>query len=207
MKDENFLLDRYIKHRLLLSEKRNGRVIYVKTVTPFITGVGLSHPIEVGFLWHYTLGVPFLPGSSLKGVIRDYIIDLMEDNEKKQIKRIFGSLSKEENQKNLSKEVGSVIFLDMLPTKFPRLKGEIITPHYSQYYLEKEAPGDWMKPIPIPFLAVDVEQEFQIVLLPKRNYTEMDEDLSFINSLLPGILKIHGLGAKTALGYGRFKVI
>lgn len=43
------------------------------TTGPFITGMGLSHPVENGFLWHHTLGVPYLPGSSIKGMIRAWV--------------------------------------------------------------------------------------------------------------------------------------
>ena len=59
--------------------------------------------------------------------------------------------------------VGSIIFLDAFPIKPVQLKVDIITPHYGPYYLDDEGktpPADWHSPIPVPFLAVDSNQEF-----------------------------------------------
>src|SRR5260221_8597546 len=38
-----------------------GVIVEAVTAERFVTGTGLPHPIENGFLWHHTLGVPYLP--------------------------------------------------------------------------------------------------------------------------------------------------
>ncbi|MDR7420774.1 MAG: type III-B CRISPR module RAMP protein Cmr6 [Armatimonadota bacterium] len=40
------------------------------TTAPFVTGVGSEHPLENGFAFLDPYGVPYLPGSSVKGVLR-----------------------------------------------------------------------------------------------------------------------------------------
>lgn len=37
---------------------------------PFVTGMGLEHPLENGFSFLHPYGLPYLPGSSVKGVVR-----------------------------------------------------------------------------------------------------------------------------------------
>lgn len=53
-----------------LVEARSGCFIPMKTESRFVTGLGRSHPVENGFAWHPTLGTPYLPGSSVKGMVR-----------------------------------------------------------------------------------------------------------------------------------------
>ncbi|MCX7803356.1 MAG: RAMP superfamily CRISPR-associated protein, partial [Meiothermus ruber] len=40
------------------------------TCTPLAIGLGNSSPIENGLAIHHTYGVPYLPGSALKGLLR-----------------------------------------------------------------------------------------------------------------------------------------
>jgi CRISPR/Cas system CMR subunit Cmr6 (Cas7 group RAMP superfamily) len=49
----------------------------------------------------------------------------------------------------------------------PELVPEVMTPHYGDWYatsgaaIAENAPGDWMSPTPIPFLAVEV-RDFEL---------------------------------------------
>jgi CRISPR-associated protein Cmr6 len=45
-------------------------VVEATGATPFVTGMGLEHPIENGFAFLDPYGLPYLPGSSVKGVVR-----------------------------------------------------------------------------------------------------------------------------------------
>lgn len=40
------------------------------TEAPFVTGMGMEHPLENGFAFLDPYGLPYLPGSSVKGVLR-----------------------------------------------------------------------------------------------------------------------------------------
>ncbi len=41
-----------------------------KLTSPFVTGMGNPHPVENGFSFLTPYGIPYLPGSSIKGVVR-----------------------------------------------------------------------------------------------------------------------------------------
>ncbi|MFA6373459.1 MAG: RAMP superfamily CRISPR-associated protein [Methanothrix sp.] len=72
--------------------------------------------------------MPYLPGSSIKGVVRSWAASWLSQPEC-DINRIFGPRdSNDRSAKDHS--VGSVIFLDVLPIKPVQLKVDIITPHY-----------------------------------------------------------------------------
>ena len=55
-----------------LIHRRGGRVAVFTAEARFVTGLGRSHPVENGFAWHPTLGTPYLPGSSVKGLVRSW---------------------------------------------------------------------------------------------------------------------------------------
>ena len=96
-----------------------------------------------------------------------------------------------------------MIFFDALPYGRINLKVDVMTPHYSHYYHEGKVPGDWNNPTPIPFLTVDQHQKFIFYLAPR---TEKDiEDFNRVLIWFEEALTIIGTGAKTAIGYGRFK--
>jgi CRISPR-associated protein Cmr6 len=41
-----------------------------ESTSPFITGTGIDHPLEIGFAFLNPYGVPYVPGSGIKGVLR-----------------------------------------------------------------------------------------------------------------------------------------
>lgn len=191
------LADRYIS----LIKACNGQAMTFKTGGPMVSGLGRSHPVENGFAWHHILGVPYLPGSSIKGLVRSYAITWLGIKDQ-DINRIFGP-----SPISSRHQVGSVIFLDAIPTMSVRLKAEVMTPHYAPYYTgaNPEPPGDWHSPIPIPFLAVDEGQEFLFGVLPRSQNHEMD--CRQASEWLSEALDVMGAGAKTSSGYGRFSKV
>jgi len=190
------LIKEIAERRSALISTVGGMTLVFRTKGPFVTGLGRSHPVENGFAWHNTLGVPYLPGSSIKGMVRSWAANWI-DVDGKEIIRIFGS--------DDSASVGSVVFLDAIPNQPVRLKMEIMTPHYGPYYSEfskeLEPPADWHSPIPIPFLAVDAGQEFLFGLIPR---CDGGKDCRKVDAWLKEALHSIGAGAKTAVGYGRF---
>lgn len=194
------LLSEFRTRRTQLLNESGQEPIYLKTTGPFVTGLGRNHPVENGFAWHHTLGVPYLPGSSIKGVVRSWAASWISQPES-DISRIFGP------RDSRDQAVGSVIFLDAIPIKPVQLKMDIITPHYGPYYQEGKTPGDWHSPIPIPFLSVDSNQEFVFGLMPRRlSNPDDNEDCSKAKGWLNDALRDLGGGAKTAIGYGRFEI-
>ena len=185
-------LEEAAKRLMWLVKKRGGRAEIFKSEYCFVTGLGRSHPVENGFTWHPTLGTPYLPGSSIKGLVRSWV-EKEVGPDKKTLNRLLGSES--------LKKAGSICFLDAIPTKPVLLKADVMTPHYAGWSVE-DPPGDWCSPTPIPFLVMK-EQTFLLFGIIPRSRLE-DDDLDRVIGWLRDALAQCGGGAKTAVGYGRF---
>jgi len=195
------LIKEVVNRRLNLIEKCGGTPLYFNTEGSFVTGLGRNHPVENGFAWHHSLGTPYLPGSSVKGIVRSWA-KVWEEEAEEVISRIFGPRGSD------YPSVGSVIFLDAIPLDPVQLKPDVMTPHYGPYYQGNEPPADWHNPVPVPFLVVDSKQDFLFCLLPRRPLQMQDrEDCQKAVVWLKMALKYVGGGAKTAAGYGRFEQI
>lgn len=156
-----------------------------------VTGIGRSHPVENGFAWHPTLGVPYLPGSSVKGMVRAW--SMTHARAGKSWEELFGS----------TKATGHVVFLDALPIEPVRLEADVITPHYANW-TDGDPPGDWRDPKPIPFLTTAPGNAFVFAVVPANGADQAEVEQVF-NWLAEALLE-DGAGAKTAVGYGRFKL-
>ncbi|MGD0775991.1 MAG: type III-B CRISPR module RAMP protein Cmr6 [Candidatus Solibacter sp.] len=177
------LLGEYRRRIWQLVTARGGQVWVYKTEERLVTGTGRSHPVENGFVWHPVLGVPYLPGSSIKGLIGQ------ADREK-----VLGSRT----------QVGRVICLDAVPICPVKLEADVMTPHYSPWSAENP-PGDWRSPTPIPFLTVAPGAEFLLAGFPR---TRHDSDaVAMVGTWLEEALRDTGAGAKTAVGYGRMNLV
>ncbi len=136
-----------------------------------------------------------------------------------------------EKRYGFSEKQGSVFFFDAMPTKAPRLEIDIMNVHYPDYYNDSDnnksvAPTDFQNPNPIPFLAVGKDSPFISFISAKKEQTieALDPDfgqetptgalllpegltgkssvLEFAEAWLKKALTEHGIGAKTAVGYG-----
>jgi len=189
-----------------LAKRLGGCVLHLtNSEGRFATGLGHEHPLENGFVWHHTLGVPYLPGSSLKGMLRAWMREqegsFVTENgqgawkETPRISDWFGN----------QQACGRFVLLDMLPLKPPRLAVDVMTPHYGPYYQDGKLPGDWHSPIPIAFLTVDRGSEWQSAILPSEGQRRLGQDeLVGVQRSIEEAFKWAGAGAKTNVGYGRF---
>ncbi len=191
-----------IERMMSLVTARSGTFLFMRTEGRFVTGLGQEHPVENGFTWHPTLGTAYLPGSSVKGLVRAWA-EQWEQAEKNIISRIFG-----EEDETAPKRVGSIIFFDALPLTSIRLETDIMTPHYVPYYQNREEnpPRDWYSPVPIPFLTVAEGQPFLFSIAPRKVNEAGEEDLQLVKGWLQEALEWLGAGAKTSVGYGRFVI-
>ncbi|MFU8802204.1 MAG: type III-B CRISPR module RAMP protein Cmr6 [Bradymonadaceae bacterium] len=190
--DAHLLDHSYARSRTLV-EACKGEALCFQTEGRFVTGLGREHPVENGFGWHPTLGTPYLPGSSVKGLVRAWAREEL-GRDHADISRIFGE----------QQEVGSVIFLDALPTAPVVLEADVMTPHYTEYYTGPAPPADWLSPNPIPFLVVTTATHFFFGILPRDPDDSENDDTKIAARWLQDALRWLGAGAKTAVGYGRF---
>ena len=173
-------------------ESRGGRWEVLATVSRFVTGLGRSHPVQNGFAWHPTLGTPYLPGSSVKGLVRAWVtLDTDPKPDRQTIERLLGG----------SDTAGTICFLDAFPIAPVRLEADVMTPHYAGWTTD-DPPGDWCSPTPIPFLVTAPKTPLLFGLVPRGMASA--SDLDTVRGWLKCALAWSGAGAKTAVGYGRF---
>lgn len=193
------------QRQLLISE--NGQARLMTCQGNFVTGLGNAHPLENGFTWHPTLGMPYLPGSSVKGLLRSLIETSYHGADKTEVLTLwFGSASKEPDD---NQQAGALIFLDALPVQACDLHVEVMTPHQGDWYAKcaqqphagKAQPGDWHNPVPVTYL-VARNLTLQFAVLPRPGAPQVD--FNHVWQALEHALAWLGAGAKTAIGFGQF---
>lgn len=185
--------------------------IEAKSTAPFATGLGLQHPLENGFAFLNPYGLPYLPGSSIKGVLRraaeELVGELIEAAPKgwtpEAITALFG-LESADGDKEHSR--GALTFWDALPNPAKHSMGmEVMTPHHGDYYKGESTPHDAGQPNPIVFLVVPADSAFSFHvtcdttrLTPELTATWQD----LVRAAFEHAFDWLGFGAKTAVGYG-----
>lgn len=74
--------------------------VTARSTAPFVTGIGNEHPLETGFAFLDPYGVPYLPGSSVKGVLRRAAEELVlfeEDSRGWSLSRLWWNFGFDEN--------------------------------------------------------------------------------------------------------------
>jgi CRISPR-associated protein Cmr6 len=154
-------------------------------VAPFTTGLGNEHPLENGFAFLNPYGLPYLPGSGVKGVVRQAARELASGewgdidgwnlNEsyllKEEIKlSLLDVLFGRETPSGESGHVrGALSFWDVYPQiDGERLVVEVMTPHQGHYYQGGATPHDSGSPNPITFLTVPPRSRFTFYVLCDR---------------------------------------
>lgn len=165
-----------------------------------IVGLGAKNALETGISLHHTFGVPFIPGSALKGLAYHYCDQVWggkEDGFKKEgrnHKIIFGT----------SEDSGHIRFLDawITPdTQRNSIRPDVMTPHHGDYYKGKSAPTDFDDPNPVTFLSVSGKFLVPVSCDIPGDKGKKWAELSL--ALISNALRDWGIGGKTSSGYGR----
>jgi CRISPR type III-B/RAMP module RAMP protein Cmr6 len=169
-------------------------------------------------------GLPFIPGSAIKGVCRHAALAELRAAAAGEQSRLFdvfraifgtsdndfakGELrpfqhllsGRAENQK------GAVAFLPAYPVNEARVVVDLTNVHYPEYYRtgRTEALSN-ERPQPNPFPAVEVGAQFAVCLI-LNGIADDPNLLQTTARWLEAALTVHGLGAKTASGYGWFSL-
>ncbi len=194
-------------------------------VAPFTTGLGNEHPLENGFAFLNPYGLPYLPGSGVKGVLRQAARELASaqwgDTKGWTEDRITYLFGLESENGNTNHQRGALGFWDVLPMlEGYRLQVEVMTPHQSHYYQERLdaksggsiSPHDSGQPNPINFLTVPPGSKFAFHVqcdVPFLGRHAPDLAAGGWQPLLVAAFEHAfawlGFGAKTAVGYGAMK--
>lgn len=211
-------LTEHIHRRIELVKSCGGDLLELRTCWHFVTGLGLPHPVENGFTWHPTLGLPYLPATGVKGLLSAWLLTLGDDEDRSPDEQ---ERAREQRRDwcGAQDDAGSLIIFDALPTEPPSLTSDVMTPHMGKWYAEggalrdpsrepQRVPADWHSPVPVPFLVVErATFLFAIAPRPGVDWGERDPAAEVAAALgaLEQALATLGAGAKTAIGYGRFQ--
>ncbi|GIX28419.1 MAG: hypothetical protein KatS3mg123_2300 [Burkholderiales bacterium] len=157
------LMQAFAKRQEALGEQAEVFSLKAETTAPFTTGLGNEHPLENGFAFLWPYGLPYLPGSGVKGVARRaaqelasglweddrdwkgldqpcYEIEVGSGKDKRRIELsvldvLFG---REPPQGDSDAVRGALSFWDVIPQiAGDSLMVEVMTPHQSHYYQQK----------------------------------------------------------------------
>ncbi len=200
-----------------LTSATGSTLFTAKTDWRMVVGLGGESVLETDLTLHSLYGMPYIPGSALKGLARAYVtqeksayyIAASDDTQKmvpskddehdhEDIKRIFGTQEK----------AGTVIFFDAMPLNGnARFELDIMNPHYPDYYQtlqqdKPKPPTNDQSPIPIPFITVaNTTFAFAVAAVNSRH----TNDVALVREWLQEALEKYGVGGKTSAGYGYFR--
>lgn len=176
-----------------------------------MVGVGYEHDVSAkeslkgGFSFDYVTGLPYIPGSSVKGVLRSYFPNLKEDEkwtEKDEQK--FAYIKGIVKDESLSKEdilaLGRSIFEhgDVFLDAFPKVdnSGNVLL---AMEYITPHTGGEFAEPVPIPFVKIrpGTKMVFSFIF---NGDSGIDK-----KTLFTTILQDMGIGAKTNVGFGQLE--
>lgn len=163
-----------------------------------IVGIGAASVRETGISLLRTWGMPFIPGSALKGVAASMARKHADD-----IWKLGGTGHRALFGDQLLG--GCVVFHDAWWVPVDRgeplpLDLDVMTVHHGAYYGGgDEAPCDWDEPTPIAFITA--RGQYLVALSGPASWVEAAGTL-----LEVGLTEL-GIGAKTAAGYGRVTLV
>ena len=212
----NALVERQAAIAAALGDDEALFVIDAQSTAPFTTGLGNEHPLENGFAFLWPYGLPYLPGSGVKGVLRQAARelagvskaaqwDVRSDWTEAAILALFGSEDSKEARR------GALSFWDVIPRiAGDHLSIEVMTGHQSHYYMKGQTPHESGQPIPVYFLTVPPKSGFTFHVLCDRPFlrdfapelAENDRWKALLRQAFEHAFEWLGFGAKTAVGYG-----
>ncbi|TEB13238.1 type III-B CRISPR module RAMP protein Cmr6 [Pelotomaculum propionicicum] len=156
-------------------------------------GLGEESVLETSVALHHTYGVPYIPGSAIKGLAASFARQYLGDDwqvDTPAYKTVFGDPD----------NAGYIIFFDALPLPGTgHLYPDVITVHHKDYYQKGNLPpADWDNPNPVPFLSAT--GKYLVAIAGPAAWTN-----AVFEILQHAFLEL-GVGAKTSSGYGRLKL-
>ena len=178
------------------------------TLGRLVVGLGGEGVLETSITLHRTYGVPYIPGSALKGLASRFAHLYLEGEAWRRNLREFKRSKAQEALFGTTEEQGMVVFFDALPEPGTwELHPDILNPHHQAYNAGGQAPpADWDSPIPVPFLSATGTFLLALAPAPVVDPGAARPWLDAAWQILSWALKEEGVGAKTSSGYGRMEV-
>jgi len=189
------------------------RVAEARVDGRMIVGLGTESVLETAISLHRTYGVPYIPGSALKGLAASYVRHYHYAHDEQ-----WGTWEQKTHDKGEpvwywkpdhyynvlfgnTESAGYITFFDAVYEPGSGHNGaalwpDVITVHHEGYYQDgTEPPADWDSPTPVPFLSAT--GSYLVAVSGPSGW----DDAAM--KLLRLALKEMGIGAKTSSGYGR----
>lgn len=171
----------------------------VQPLWRIVVGLGAESVLETSIRLHSIYGIPIIPGSAIKGLVRAYaelILEKSPDNP--ELVSICGT-----SPSKAPLEAGKVVFFDAVPSNLPRLKLDVMNPHYGEYYRGGNMPpADYLNPVPVYFLTVEKGSKFSFAVASSSNNANLAKEAECW--LKEALIEL-GIGAKTTTGYGQME--
>ena len=162
-------------------------------------GTASGGALETGCAISHSYGMPYIPGSSVKGVVRAHACQRFGKEGLAACKELFGSGPSRQHPSGLS---GLIDFHDAWwdPDSAERpLVPEVVTSHHLEYYgTDGQSPATDFDS-PVPNAQVAVQGSFLFVMRGANAW------LGLAAEILTDALHKRGIGAKTRAGYGYFE--
>lgn len=161
-----------------------------------LIGLTGNAALETGCSLSRNYGMPYIPGSSVKGVVRAWAEKHLNDYAD-ELTELFGTRDSDD----VNRISGLVTFHDAWWIPHGSDKPfvlDVVTTHHQAYYNgQQDKPSD--KDNPFPHHQLAVQGSFLFVLEGDPKPVELCQ------TMLSHVLQSQGIGAKTAAGYGYFK--
>ncbi|GAC41922.1 type III-B CRISPR module RAMP protein Cmr6 [Paenibacillus popilliae] len=180
--------------------------------TPLVIGQGEASVLETFLTLHRIYGVPYLPGTAVKGAAAHFCHRFGDKDARfREGGEIYSLLFGSQEQQAL------ITYHDAFPTVDSvgsAIRLDVMTPHHQQYNQmvagqtlpgQAQAPRDDDSPIPIPFLAVSAD--FRLALTCRSNDPVDKKWLEIAGKIVSEALQQEGLGGKTNAGYGQLRLL
>ena len=205
---DGFYRRAYGRWKQATSDAMRFRSVVLKLETRLFIGLTGGGMLETGCAIGHSYGAPYIPGSSVKGVVNAHARERFdsEDGGKEIRHELFGASATEAPPAGLS---GLLTFHDAwwVPESADRpLAPEIVTTHHPEYYgRDGRTPAtDFDSPVPNAQIAVHGEFRFVIEGPPAIEGPLSAAWLVLAEQILVAALSTRGVGAKTRTGYGLF---
>lgn len=167
-------------------------------------------PLDISLAWDPVLNLPYIPASTVKGVVRAYLTMGNITVEGLSVDDLLGEAGK-------LAHVGYTVFFDAYPVGCEKtlVEPDVITPHYSEVEWRIDETSAKPRPIVFPTIAPGTTIYFPVAInvnlakrLKGKSETAKLAEGDVVSKILEHIQKALqiGIGAKTSIGYGRVRI-
>jgi CRISPR-associated protein Cmr6 len=221
------LVDAELGRWALLTEGANR--FKLTNATRLVIGLGGKGALEFGITLHHVTGLPFIPGSALKGLARSYALLTLAEAEDvamdaKSLKQFDEALSspdakheqgsKHWHYRQAFGSQGASGICRFFDGVLAEIRSEtlftldVMTPHFFSYYSSSgsNAPNDADNPNPVSYMTISAGNifAFAVGLRHAADHEGNHDTLKQARKWLSAALQEMGVGSKTSSGYGYF---